>query len=135
METLDNLPAAGLRRCEGRPGVYPRPGSLLPPADLKATRTDTEALCGRSLSEQELYSFLMCVFRRGVSAKSALGSGYPNSMKSMIWWGPTEADGGHFSISIHRWRIPEQNRYIFRDEIRSTVTSRYRDVAMALGQG
>ena len=34
-----------------------------------------------------------------------------------------------------RWRNPERNPYIFRDELRSTVTSRYRDVAMALGQG
>ena len=34
-----------------------------------------------------------------------------------------------------RWRSPERNPYIFRDELRSTVTSRYRDVAMALGQG
>jgi RNA-directed DNA polymerase len=34
-----------------------------------------------------------------------------------------------------RWRNPEQNPYIFRDEVRSTVTSRYRDVAMALSRG
>lgn len=34
-----------------------------------------------------------------------------------------------------RWRNPERNPYIFRDELRSTVTSRYHDVAMALGQG
>lgn len=33
-----------------------------------------------------------------------------------------------------RWRSPERNPYIFRDEVRSTVTSRYHDVAMALGQ-
>jgi group II intron reverse transcriptase/maturase len=33
-----------------------------------------------------------------------------------------------------RWRNPERNPYIFREEIRSTVTSRYRDVAMAMGQ-
>ena len=33
-----------------------------------------------------------------------------------------------------RWRNPEINPYIIRDEIRSTVTSRYRDVAMAMGQ-
>ena len=33
-----------------------------------------------------------------------------------------------------RWRNPEINPYIVRDEIRSTVTSRYRDVAMAMGQ-
>jgi len=31
-----------------------------------------------------------------------------------------------------RWRNPEQNPYICRDEARSTVTSRYHDVAMAL---
>ena len=34
-----------------------------------------------------------------------------------------------------RWRNPERNPYIARDEPRTTVTSRYRDVAMALGQG
>ena len=31
-----------------------------------------------------------------------------------------------------RWRKPEKNPYIPRDEIRNTVTSRYRDIAMAL---
>ena len=34
-----------------------------------------------------------------------------------------------------RWRNPERNPYIYRDELRNTVTSRYHDVAMALGQG
>ena len=34
-----------------------------------------------------------------------------------------------------RWRNPERNPYIFRDEVRDTVTSRYHDVAMAVGQG
>jgi RNA-directed DNA polymerase len=34
-----------------------------------------------------------------------------------------------------RWRNPERNPYVGRDEVRSTVTSRYRDVAMALSQG
>ncbi len=33
-----------------------------------------------------------------------------------------------------RWRNPEVNPYIFRSENRSTVTSRYNDVAMAMGQ-
>jgi len=33
-----------------------------------------------------------------------------------------------------RWRNPEQNPYILRKEIRSTITSRYHDVAMAMGQ-
>jgi len=33
------------------------------------------------------------------------------------------------------WRNPERNPYIVRDEVRSTVTSRYRDVVMALSQG
>ncbi len=33
-----------------------------------------------------------------------------------------------------RWRNPEVNPYIFRSETRSTVTSRYHDVAMAMGQ-
>jgi len=32
-----------------------------------------------------------------------------------------------------RWRNPAMNPYIVRDEERSTVTSRYRDVAMAMG--
>jgi len=34
-----------------------------------------------------------------------------------------------------RWRNPERNPYITRDEPRNTVTSRYHDVAMALSQG
>jgi RNA-directed DNA polymerase len=34
-----------------------------------------------------------------------------------------------------RWRNPERNPYITRDEPRNTVTSRYHEVAMALGQG
>jgi hypothetical protein len=29
------------------------------------------------------------------------GSHYPTSTKSMAWRGPNDADGGHFSISIH----------------------------------
>lgn len=33
-----------------------------------------------------------------------------------------------------RWRNPERNPYIFRKENRSTVTSNYHDVAMAMGQ-
>lgn len=33
-----------------------------------------------------------------------------------------------------RWRNPERNPYILREEIRSTVTSRYHDVAMAMRQ-
>jgi hypothetical protein len=33
-----------------------------------------------------------------------------------------------------RWRNPENNPYIFRSETRSTVTSNYYDVAMAMGQ-
>lgn len=32
-----------------------------------------------------------------------------------------------------RWRNPESNPYIFRSEPRSTVTSNYHDVAMAMG--
>ena len=33
------------------------------------------------------------------------------------------------------WHIPVRNPYIAGDENRSAVTSYYRDVAMALGQG
>ena len=33
-----------------------------------------------------------------------------------------------------RWRNPEENPYILRKEARSTVTSHYHDVAMAMGQ-
>ena len=33
-----------------------------------------------------------------------------------------------------RWRNPAVNPYILRDEERSTVTSRYHDVAMAMGR-
>ena len=32
-----------------------------------------------------------------------------------------------------RWRNPERNPYILRNETRSTVTSRYHDVVMAMG--
>ena len=32
-----------------------------------------------------------------------------------------------------RWRNPERNPYIIREENRSTITSRYRDDAMAMG--
>jgi len=31
-----------------------------------------------------------------------------------------------------RWRNPERNPYLLRGEPRNTVTSRYRDVAMAM---
>jgi RNA-directed DNA polymerase len=34
-----------------------------------------------------------------------------------------------------RWRNPEINPYIFRSGARNTITSRYHDVAMAIGQG
>ena len=34
-----------------------------------------------------------------------------------------------------RWRNLEINPYIFRIETRNTITSRYHDVAMAMGQG
>jgi hypothetical protein len=33
-----------------------------------------------------------------------------------------------------RWRNAERNSYIFRDELRKTVSSRHHDVAAALGQ-
>lgn len=36
--------------------------------------------------------------------------------------------------SQFRWRNPETNPYITRDEVRNTVTSRYHDVAMAMSQ-
>jgi transposase len=42
------------------------------------------------------------VFRRGVRPGSATGSHHPNSTKSIAWRGPSDANGGHFSISIHR---------------------------------
>ena len=34
--------------------------------------------------------------------------------------------------SQFRWRNPETNPYIIRDEMRNNVTSRYKDVAMAM---
>ncbi len=33
-----------------------------------------------------------------------------------------------------RWRNPEVNPYLIKDQKRSTVTSRYQDVAMAMGR-
>jgi len=56
----------------------------------------------------------------------------------------TNKRGNHIGKALRRlvsspkaqfkWRNPERNPYIFREEIRSTVTSRYHDVAMAMGQ-
>jgi polysaccharide pyruvyl transferase WcaK-like protein len=56
----------------------------------------------------------------------------------------TNKHGNHIGKALRRlvsspkaqfkWLNPEQNPYILRKEIRSTVTSRYHDVAMALGQ-
>jgi hypothetical protein len=46
------------------------------------------------------------VFRRGGPAMIGKGSHYPNSTKSMAWRGPSDADGGHFLISIHMVRRP-----------------------------
>jgi len=56
----------------------------------------------------------------------------------------TNKRGNHIGKALRRlvsspkaqfkWRNPERNPYILREEIRSTVTSRYHDVAMAMGQ-
>jgi pyruvate carboxylase len=44
---------------KGEPPITARPGSLLPPADLKEARTAAEKACGRTIDERELASSLM----------------------------------------------------------------------------
>lgn len=66
----------------------------------------------------------------------------PNKAKTWVLFGKTN-NGNLCGISLarlvsspklpFRWRLPEKNPYL-RDEIRNTVTSRYIDVAMAVGQ-
>ena len=63
--------------------------------------------------------------------------------KSWVFYGVSE-QGNRIRVDLHRlvgspkmqfrWRNPEGNPYIKRDEYRNTITSRYRDVAMAMGQ-
>ena len=63
--------------------------------------------------------------------------------KSWVFYGVSE-QGNRIRVDLHRlvgspkmqfrWRNPEANPYIKRDENRNTITSRYRDVAMAMGQ-
>ena len=66
----------------------------------------------------------------------------PNKAKTWVLFGKTN-NGNLCGITLvrlvsspklsFRWRLPEKNPYL-RDEIRNTVTSRYVDVAMAVGQ-
>jgi RNA-directed DNA polymerase len=65
----------------------------------------------------------------------------PGKAKTWVLFGKTD-QGYLFGASLFRlvsspkmsfrWRLPESNPYL-REEIRNTVTSRYTDVAMALG--
>jgi len=69
----------------------------------------------------------------------------PEEGKAKTWvlYGISE-QGNRIRVDLHRlvgspkmqfrWRNPEINPYIKRDENRNTVTSSYRDVAMAMGQ-
>ena len=67
----------------------------------------------------------------------------PGKVKSWLVFSLSER-GGPISKALQwrvsspkaqfRWRNPDQNPYLFRIESRSAVTSRYNDVAMALGQ-
>lgn len=67
----------------------------------------------------------------------------PGKAKTWVLFGKT--DRGHLHGAklyrlvgsqkmSFRFRLPESNPYL-RNEIRKTVTSRYTDVAMAVGQG
>ncbi len=66
----------------------------------------------------------------------------PNKAKTWVLFGKTDR-GNLCGVSLFRlvsssklsfrWRLPESNPYI-REEIRKTVTSRYVDVAMAVGR-
>jgi len=66
----------------------------------------------------------------------------PNKAKTWVLFGKTDR-GNLCGVSLFRlvsssklsfrWRVPESNPYI-REEIRKTVTSRYVDVAMAVGR-
>jgi RNA-directed DNA polymerase len=67
----------------------------------------------------------------------------PNKAKTWVLFGKTDQGNLHGASLIRlvgsakmpfRWRLPESNPYL-REEIRNTVTSRYADVAMAVGQG
>jgi hypothetical protein len=55
----------------------------------------------KSMAAQEVRA-LLTVYRRGVPAP--IGAGVPASppVKSITWRGHIQADGGHFSINIHR---------------------------------
>ncbi len=65
----------------------------------------------------------------------------PRKAKTWVLFGKTD-QGNLYSVSLFllvgspkmsfRWRLPESNPYL-RFEIRNTVTSRYADVAMAVG--
>jgi RNA-directed DNA polymerase len=67
----------------------------------------------------------------------------PGKAKTWLVYGRNER-GDAIGKALHRlvsspkaqfrWRNPEENPYIFRSEPRSTVTSHYHDVAMAMGQ-
>lgn len=67
----------------------------------------------------------------------------PGQAKTWLVFG-TDARGRRIGKALHRlvtspkaqfrWRNPEANPYIHRDENRNTITSRYRDVAMAMGR-
>jgi RNA-directed DNA polymerase len=67
----------------------------------------------------------------------------PGKAKTWLVYGRNER-GDAIGKALHRlvsspkaqfrWRNPEENPYVFRSEPRSTVTSHYHDVAMAMGQ-
>lgn len=66
----------------------------------------------------------------------------PNQAKTWVLFGKTDS-GNFYGASLYRlvsspklsfrWRLPESNPYL-RVEVRNTVTSRYADVAMAVGR-
>ncbi|MDR3501165.1 MAG: group II intron maturase-specific domain-containing protein, partial [Legionella sp.] len=67
----------------------------------------------------------------------------PGKTKTWVLFGKTDRGNLHGAILYRlvgskkipfRFRLPESNPYL-RDEIRKTVTSRYSDVAMAVGHG
>jgi pyruvate carboxylase len=81
--------------------ITARPGSLLPPADLAAARTEAEKRCGRALSDTEFASFLMypkvCADFIGASRKYGPVSSLPTPV---FFYGM--APGEEISVEIEQ---------------------------------
>src|SRR5690606_36268340 len=106
--------------------------SALLPAHRHCRVLETGALAGAKISvtHQTLDAELVSSARGGqgktwlVYGRSERGNRVGKALRRMV-----TSPKAQF-----RWRNPESNPYIFRSEPRSTVTSNYHDVAMAMGQ-